>query len=85
MSTSDRKSISDVRERLARLEERIITMQGVLEKSTSELAEWSAKVANRLEALERLKSYAIGIISFASLLGSYVFEWIKIKIWGQQP
>lgn len=85
MSTSDRKNISDVRERLARLEERIITIQSVLEKNTSELAEWSAKVSSRIESLERLKSYALGFIAFASLALSYAYEWIKIKFWGQQP
>jgi hypothetical protein len=85
MSTSDRKNISDVRERLARLEERIITIQSVLEKSTSELAEWSGRVSGRIESLERLKSYALGFIAFASLALSLTYEWVKIKIWGQQP
>jgi hypothetical protein len=85
MSTSDRKNISDVRERLARLEERIISIQAVLEKNTSELAEWSSKVSGRIESLERLKSYALGFIAFASLALSFTYEWVKAKFWGVQP
>jgi hypothetical protein len=85
MSTTDRKNISDVRERLARLEERIITIQSVLEKNTSELAEWSSKISGRIDSLERLKSYALGFIAFASLALSFAYEWVKAKFWGVQP
>lgn len=85
MSTSDRKNIGDVRERLARLEERIISIQSILEKHTSELAEWSSTISRRVESLERLKAYALGYLGFASVLLAVFFEWIKIKIWGGTP
>jgi hypothetical protein len=45
--------VADLRERLARIEERQTNIISILERHTSELAQWSNKINSKVDTLER--------------------------------
>jgi hypothetical protein len=45
--------VADLRERLARIEERQTNIIAILERHTSELAQWTGKINSKVDTLER--------------------------------
>lgn len=70
---SEEQSIGDIRERLARMEERQVQLYTMVEQSLSNFAELS----NRVTALEALKHKAFGMIAVIGGIMTMTWELIK--------
>lgn len=70
---SGSKAVSEIKERLARMEERQVQLYSMVEQSLSNFAELS----NRVSALEALKHKAFGMI--AVIGGAMTMAWEIIK------
>jgi glucokinase len=70
---SGAKSVSEIKERLARMEERQVQLYSMVEQSLSNFAELS----NRVTALEALKHKALGIIAVIGGLMTLTWELLK--------
>ena len=80
-------SISDLRERLARIEEIQRTMQerqsyilSIVEKQASELGEWVERISLRVNALEHIWAKILGAASVIGIIFSFLFDWIKSRL-----
>ena len=67
------KSVSEIKERLARMEERQVQLYSMVEQSLSNFAELS----NRVTALEALKHKALGMIAVIGGLMTLTWELLK--------
>jgi len=76
--------VSDLRERLARIEERQVNLIAVLERHTSEIAQWSGRINNKVDTLEReahtikTKLWLVALVSGA--IFSTIWELIKVRV-----
>ena len=77
-------TMSDLRERLARIEEVQRSMQerqayimSILEKQASELGEWVERISLRVNALEHIWAKILGAASIIGIIFSFLFDWIK--------
>jgi len=76
--------VADLRERLARIEERQVNLIAVLERHTSEIAEWSGRMNNKVDTLERdahtikTKLWLVALVSGAVF--STIWELIKVRV-----
>jgi hypothetical protein len=70
---SGAKSVSEIKERLARMEERQVQLYSMVEQSLSNFAELS----NRVTALESLKHKALGMIAVIGGLMTLTWELLK--------
>ena len=76
--------VADLRERLARIEERQVNLIAVLERHTSEIAEWSGRMNVKVDNLERdahtikTKLWLVALISGAVF--STIWELIKVRV-----
>jgi hypothetical protein len=76
--------VADLRERLARIEERQVNLIAVLERHTSEIAEWTGRMNNKVDTLERdahtikTKLWLVALISGAVF--STIWELIKVRV-----
>ena len=77
-------TISDLRERLARIEEIQRTMQerqsyilSIVEKQASELGEWVERISLRVNALEHIWAKILGAASIIGIIFSFLFDWFK--------
>ena len=77
-------TISDLRERLARIEEIQRTMQerqsyilSIVEKQASELGEWVERISLRVNALEHIWAKILGAASVIGIIFSFLFDWFK--------
>jgi len=76
--------LSIVREAIARIEERQQNIILVLERHTSELAQWSGKINTKVDTLERdahtikTKLWLVALISGAVF--STIWELVKIRL-----
>lgn len=77
-------SISDLRERLARIEEIQRNMQerqsyilSIVEKQASELGEWVERISLRVNALEHIWAKILGAASIIGIIFSFLFDWFK--------
>lgn len=76
--------IGELRERLARIEERQTNIISILERHTSELAQWSNKINTKVDTLERdahtikTKLWLVALISGA--IFSTIWELIKVRV-----
>jgi hypothetical protein len=70
---SGAKSVSEIKERLARMEERQVQLYSMVEQSLSNFAELS----NRVTALEALKHKALGVIAVIGGLMTLTWELLK--------
>jgi glucokinase len=70
---SGAKSVSEIKERLARMEERQVQLYSMVEQSLSNFADLS----NRVTALEALKHKALGIIAVIGGLMTLTWELLK--------
>ena len=80
-------TISDLRERLARIEEIQRTMQerqsyilSIVEKQASELGEWVERISLRVNALEHIWAKILGAASIIGVIFSFLFDWIKNRL-----
>jgi len=79
--------VADLRERLARIEERQTSIIQILERHTSELAQWSNKINTKVDTLEReshtikTKLWLVALISGAVF--STIWELIKARFFGR--
>jgi len=79
--------VADLRERLARIEERQTSIIQILERHTSELAQWSNKINTKVDTLEReshtikTKLWLVALISGAVF--STIWELIKARFLGR--
>ena len=75
--------VADLRERLARIEERQVNLIAVLERHTSEIAEWTARMNGKVDTLERdahtikTKLWLVALVSGAVF--STIWELIKVR------
>ena len=67
------KDTLDIKERLARMEERQVQLYSMVEQSLSSFADLS----NRVSSLEALKHKALGMIAIIGGLMTLVWEFIK--------
>lgn len=67
------KAVSEIKERLARMEERQVQLYTMVEQSLSNFAELS----NRVTALEALKHKALGMIAVIGGIMTMAWELIK--------
>ena len=72
-------TISDLRERLARIEEIQRTMQerqgyilSIVEKQASELGEWVERISLRVNALEHIWAKILGAATVIGVIFSYI-------------
>ena len=79
-------TISDLRERLARIEEIQRTMQerqsyilSIVEKQASELGEWVERISLRVNALEHIWAKILGAATVIGLGFSFLFDWFKSR------
>jgi len=79
-------TMSDLRERLARIEEIQRSMQerqtyimGILEKQASELGEWVERISLRVNALEHIWAKILGAASLIGVIFSFLFDWLKSR------
>lgn len=79
-------TISDLRERLARIEEIQRTMQerqsyilSIVEKQASELGEWVERISLRVNALEHIWAKILGAASIIGIIFSFLFDWFKSR------
>lgn len=76
--------VADLRERLARIEERQVGLISILERHTSEIAEWSGRMNNKVDTLERdahtikTKLWLVALVSGAVF--STIWELIKVRV-----
>jgi len=76
--------LSTVREAIARIEERQQNIISVLERHTSELAQWSGKINSKVDTLERdahtikTKLWLVALVSGAVF--STIWELIKTRV-----
>ena len=76
--------LSTVREAIARIEERQQNIISVLERHTSELAQWTNKINTKVDTLEReshtikTKLWLVAIVSGAVF--STIWELIKVRV-----
>ena len=76
--------LSTVREAIARIEERQQNIISVLERHTSELAQWSNKINSKVDTLEReshtikTKLWLVALVSGAVF--STIWELIKVRV-----
>jgi chromosome segregation ATPase len=76
--------LSTVREAIARIEERQQNIISVLERHTSELAQWTNKINTKVDTLERdahtikTKLWLVALISGAVF--STIWELIKVRV-----
>jgi hypothetical protein len=79
--------VADLRERLARIEERQTNIISILERHTSELAQWTGKINSKVDTLEReshtikTKLWLVALISGAVF--STLWELIKARFLGR--
>ena len=79
--------VADLRERLARIEERQTNIIQILERHTSELAQWTAKINEKVDTLEKeshtikTKLWLVALISGAVF--STIWELIKARFLGR--
>ena len=79
--------VADLRERLARIEERQTNIIQILERHTSELAQWTGKINSKVDTLEReshtikTKLWLVALISGAVF--STLWELIKARFLGR--
>ena len=80
-------TMSDLRERLARIEEVQRSMQerqayimSILEKQASELGEWVERISLRVNALEHIWAKILGAASIIGIIFSLLFDWIKNRL-----
>jgi len=79
--------VADLRERLARIEERQTNIIQILERHTSELAQWSNKINTKVDTLEKeshtikTKLWLVALISGAVF--STIWELIKARFFGR--
>ena len=78
--------MSDLRERLARIEEVQRSMQerqtyimSILEKQASELGEWVERISLRVNALEHIWAKILGAASIIGIIFSFLFDWFKSR------
>ena len=79
-------TMSDLRERLARIEEIQRSMQerqayimSILEKQASELGEWVERISLRVNALEHIWAKILGAASIIGIIFSFLFDWFKSR------
>jgi len=76
--------VADLRERLARIEERQVNLIAVLERHTSEIAEWTGRMNAKVDTLERdahtikTKLWLVALVSGAVF--STIWELIKVRV-----
>jgi len=76
--------IGELRERLARIEERQTNIIAILERHTSELAQWSSKINTKVDTLERdahtikTKLWLVALVSGAVF--STIWELVKVRM-----
>ena len=76
--------VADLRERLARIEERQVNLIAVLERHTSEIAEWTGRMTGKVDTLERdahtikTKLWLVALVSGAVF--STIWELIKVRV-----
>ncbi len=76
--------MADLRERLARIEERQVGLISILERHTSEIAEWTGRMNNKVDTLERdahtikTKLWLVALVSGAVF--STIWELIKVRV-----
>ncbi len=76
--------LSTVREAIARIEERQQNIISVLERHTSELAQWTNKINTKVDTLERdahtikTKLWLVALVSGAVF--STIWELIKVRV-----
>jgi len=76
--------LADLRERLARIEERQTSIIQILERHTSELAQWTSKINGKVDTLEReshtikTKLWLVALVSGAVF--STIWELIKVRV-----
>ena len=76
--------LSTVREAIARIEERQQNIISVLERHTSELAQWTNKINTKVDTLEmdahtiKTKLWLVALISGA--IFSTIWELIKVRV-----
>ena len=73
------KDDSDIRERLARMEERQVQLYNMVETSLSNFADLS----NRVSSLEALKHKALGMIAIVGGLMTLAWELIKESLFSK--
>lgn len=80
-------TISDLRERLARIEEIQRTMQerqsyilSIVEKQASELGEWVERISLRVNALEHIWAKILGAATVIGVIFSFIFDWFKNRL-----
>ena len=79
--------VADLRERLARIEERQTNIIQILERHTSELAQWTGKINEKVDTLEKeshtikTKLWLVALISGAVF--STIWELIKARFLGR--
>lgn len=62
-----------IKERLARMEERQVTLYNLVEQSLANYGD----LANRVSSLEALKHRALGMIAVIGLGTTMIWEWVK--------
>jgi len=76
--------LSTVREAIARIEERQQNIISVLERHTSELAQWSGKINSKVDTLEKdahtikTKLWLVALVSGAVF--STIWELVKVRV-----
>ena len=79
--------VADLRERLARIEERQTNIISILERHTSELAQWTSKINTKVDTLEKeshtikTKLWLVALISGAVF--STIWELVKARFLGR--
>lgn len=79
--------MSDLRERLARIEEIQRNMQerqayimSIVEKQASELGEWVERISLRVNALEHIWAKILGAATVIGVIFSFIFDWFKNRL-----
>ena len=76
--------VADLRERLARIEERQVNLIAVLERHTSEIAQWSNKINTKVDTLERdahtIKTKLWLVAMVAGAVCSTAWELVKARL-----
>ena len=76
--------LSEVRISVARIEERQVGLISILERHTSEIAQWTAKINGKVDTLEReshtikTKLWLVALVSGAVF--STIWELIKVRV-----
>ena len=80
-------TMSDLRERLARIEEIRRNMQerqayimSIVEKQASELGEWVERISLRVNALEHIWAKILGAATVIGVIFSFIFDWFKNRL-----